>query len=230
MGHLSSVSPPRRDAMRPAQTTKRIPVFALTGGIGSGKSFVRNALEQRGAYTADADALARTVLGPGAPALARVVALFGPSVLDDHGCLNRKALAHVVFNQPEQRRILEALVHPRVRKLAALRFAQAQTFSAPYVVYEIPLLVEAEGVQTWDGIIATYCPFAERLRRLAARDATDLASVRARMRAQAPEVLKVQRSHWVIDTGVSSVHLQQQLDELHRLLSRKRSQRRGQRP
>ncbi len=213
--------------MNPAQTPRSIPRFALTGGIGSGKSFVRQALEARGAFTLDADALSRTVLGPGAPALAHVAARFGSSILDAYGCLDRKALARLVFSQPDARRALEALVHPRVRKLAALRFAQAKAFAIPYLVYEIPLLFEAEHMQPWDGIITTYCAFSERLRRLLQRDASDEASIRARMRAQAPELLKVQRSDWVIDTNTSAAQLTQQLDEMHALLCRQRPKRSG---
>jgi len=86
----------------------------LTGGIATGKSYVRARLEALGARTIDADLLARDVVAPGTPGLAAIAARFGPRVLDASGRLDRASLAEVVFGDTEARRELEAIVHPRV--------------------------------------------------------------------------------------------------------------------
>ena len=109
----------------------------LTGGIGSGKSTVASLLRGWGAYVVDADRLAREVVEPGTEGLAEVVEAFGAGVRSADGTLDRAALAEVVFDQPDRLAALEAIVHPRVERLAAERLSAGAR--APVLVYEVPL-------------------------------------------------------------------------------------------
>ena len=86
----------------------------LTGGIGSGKSSVSRLLAERGAVVLDADLMAREVVEPGTPGLAALVDAFGPDVLRADGTLDREGLGRRVFADPEQLRVLNGIVHPRV--------------------------------------------------------------------------------------------------------------------
>ena len=92
--------------------------FALTGGLGSGKSTVLARFVARGLPVVNADELARSVVEPGQPALAELARVFGPDVLDARGALDRRRLAERAFADPNARKALEAITHPRI---AAIR-------------------------------------------------------------------------------------------------------------
>src|SRR5258706_2742024 len=94
----------------------RVRRIALTGGIATGKSHVRSRFEALGVPTIDADALARDVVVPGSPALDEIARRFGTDVLDGSGALDRRKLGAIVFEHPAQRRALEAIIHPGVRR------------------------------------------------------------------------------------------------------------------
>src|SRR6187397_1051982 len=93
--------------------------IGLTGGIASGKSSVSARLAELGAVVIDSDVLAREVVAAGTPGLAAVVSEFGPGVLTASGELDRPALGRLVFQDPDARRRLEAIIHPLVRRRAA---------------------------------------------------------------------------------------------------------------
>ena len=93
--------------------------IGLTGGIASGKSTVARELERLGAVIIDADVLARDVVALGTEGLKAVVARFGDAVLAADGSLDRRALAGIVFADPQARADLNAIIHPRVRERAA---------------------------------------------------------------------------------------------------------------
>ena len=110
-------------------------VIALTGGIGAGKSTVAQYFSELGANVVDADHLARIAIERGSEGFAEVIARFGEKILTN-GDINRKALAEIVFSDPDAKKDLEAIIHPRVQKL----FAQAIIDNEPAVnlIYEIP--------------------------------------------------------------------------------------------
>ncbi|MCA1843527.1 MAG: dephospho-CoA kinase, partial [Actinobacteria bacterium] len=111
----------------------------LSGGIGSGKSTVARALARKGAVVIDADAIAREVVEPGQPGLARVVERFGSDVLDSDGRLDRPKLAALVFEDGAARADLNKIVHPLVAAETVRRTAAAPPDSV--VVMDVPLLV-----------------------------------------------------------------------------------------
>ncbi|GAB3730416.1 dephospho-CoA kinase [Silanimonas algicola] len=157
------------------------PLIGLTGGVASGKSSVARAFEARHpGCVVDADLAARAVVEPGTEGLAAVVAHFGAAVLGPDGRLDRAALRARVFAAPEERRALEALLHPRIRAWMIGRAAAATT---PYVVMDIPLLAEGGGRDTWpmlDRIVVVDVPTPVQCARLMARDGVD-AALAARM-------------------------------------------------
>ena len=116
--------------------------IGVTGGIASGKSEVTRRFERLGIAVADADVAARAAVAPGSEGLAAVVALFGKSVLDGAGGLDRRAMRERVFGDETARRQLESIVHPLVR--AELRRA-CEAASGPYAIAAIPLLAEGGG-------------------------------------------------------------------------------------
>src|SRR5690606_24117615 len=117
-------------------------VIGLTGGIASGKSAVAKLLVERGAAVIDADVLARKVVEPGQPALAELVARFGPAILTPDGKLDRKRLGAIAFSDEAARRDLNAITHPRIAAASAQAIAEHADAGAKVVFYEAALLVE----------------------------------------------------------------------------------------
>lgn len=167
-------------------TARNRPLIALTGGVASGKSTAARAFEAlRPGCLVDADAAARAVVAPGSEGLAAVVAAFGPGVLAADGTLDRAALRQRVFAEPEARRRLEALLHPRIRAWMLAAAAQATT---PYVLLDIPLLAEGGGRATWPmlaRVVVVDVPVAVQRARLLARDGIDAGLAEAMIAAQA---------------------------------------------
>lgn len=176
---------------------------ALTGGIATGKSHVRAAIERLGVPTIDADTLARDVVAPGSPGLAAVVRRFGPSFLDASGALNRRALADVVFRDPDARKDLEGIIHPDVRRRMDDWFESLEAATHPFAVADIPLLYETQRQGEFDAVIVAACQADTQLRRLMTRDALSEADARQRVAAQLPIDEKVRRADFVIRTDGS---------------------------
>lgn len=186
-------------------------MVGLTGGIASGKSAVAQMLHERGAVIVDADVLAREVVEPGTPGLAAIRARFGDAVIDAAGRLDRPALASVVFADAEARADLNAIVHPRVRALAAERGAAALAADPDAVVVEvIPLLVESGRTDAFDLIVVVDAPVASQRARLMARNDLSRADADARIGAQASREERLAAADVVIvnDDGLDSLEAQ----------------------
>ncbi len=154
---------------------------AVTGGIGSGKSTVSARLAERGAVVVDSDGLAREVVAVGTPGLAAVAERFGPGVLAADGSLNRPALAAIVFSDPDARRALEGITHPRVRARFDVLAAAAPPDAV--VVNDIPLLVAMPVAASFHLVIGVGADSELRVRRLIGRGLAET-DARARIAAQ----------------------------------------------
>jgi dephospho-CoA kinase len=117
-------------------------LVGLTGGIGSGKSTVSARLAELGADVVDADAIVRDVQAAGTEVFAAIVERFGDGVVGDDGELDRQAVADIVFNDPDELKALNAIVHPAVGVEIARRLAEAAD-TDDVVVLDVPLLVES---------------------------------------------------------------------------------------
>lgn len=195
-----------------------MPRVGLTGGIGSGKSAAAALLAGHGAVIVDADLLARQAVVPGSQGLAEIVDQFGASVLTDSGELDRAALGEIVFADPEARARLNAIVHPRVRELAA----QAEQAAGPeaVVVHVIPLLVETGQQEAFDLVVVVDVDPDRQVRRVGRRDGLSAAQVEARMAAQASREQRLAAADVVLDNNGSPEELAAQVAELWERLRR----------
>lgn len=195
------------------------PRIALTGGIASGKSAVAELLAGHGAVVVDADVLAREVVEPGTPGLAGVVDRFGPGVLRADGTLDRGALAAIVFADAAARADLNAIVHPRVRALAAQRRAAALASDPGAVVVEvIPLLVETGQAGSFDRVVVVDVPPEVQLARLAERDGLSGAEAHSRLAAQASRAERLAVADHVVRNTGTRADLARAVDRLWREL------------
>jgi dephospho-CoA kinase len=184
----------------------------LTGGIGSGKSEVSRRLSARGAVVIDADKIAREVVEPGTPGLARVVEAFGPEVLRDDGGLDRERLGSIVFADQERLATLNGIVHPLVGE----RVAELQN-EAPadaIVVYDVPLLVENDLTGLYDVVVVVDAADEIRLDRLVRVRGMTEADARARIAAQASRADRLKAADTVVVNEGSLDELDARVAEL----------------
>ncbi len=174
-------------------------LIGVTGGIATGKSTVDRMLEAHGAAVIDADQLAREVVGRGEPALQEVAARFGLEVIQPDGSLDRERLGSIVFADPEARRDLDQITHPRIAELTRDRIAAALAGTAPLVAVDIPLLFENGRESTFEGVLLVYAPREVQIRRLRERNGLDEAAALQRLAAQLPIDEKRDRATWIID-------------------------------
>jgi dephospho-CoA kinase len=192
-------------------------LIGLTGGIASGKSTVAALLVERGAIHVDADAIAREVVAPGMPVLEQIRAVFGDAVIDKNGALIRPALGAIVFNDPEKRAQLNALMHPAVWQLAKERFDAAEAADRDAVViYDVPLLVEAsvDRPMQFDLVVVVHANMATRLTRLTQLRGMSPAEAQSRINAQADDAARLAIADVVIDTEGSIEHTRAQVNDL----------------
>jgi dephospho-CoA kinase len=176
-------------------------LIGVTGGIATGKSTVDRLLAAHGASVIDADELAREAVRPGEPALDEVAARFGREVLLPDGNLDRGRLGEVVFTDPEARRDLERITHPRINELIGERIATALAGPAPLVAVDIPLLFESAREAMFEGVLLVYAPPEVQVRRLRERNGLDEAAALQRLAAQLPIDEKRDRATWIIDNS-----------------------------
>jgi dephospho-CoA kinase len=187
---------------------------ALTGGIATGKSYVRARVAGHGIPTLDADTLARDAVAPGSPGFTDVVARFGEAVVAPDGSLDRKALGAVVFADPRARADLEAIVHPRVREATATWLDRLAIAGESLAIVDIPLLFETGRDRDFDRVIVTSCPRSQQVTRVVERDGLTPAQAEARIDAQLPTDDKVRRADFVIDTGGTFGDTNRQVDRV----------------
>lgn len=181
----------------------RVRRIALTGGIATGKSYVRARFQALGVPTIDSDVLAREAVAPGTPGLEAVVGRFGSAVLDAGGALDRQRLGRIVFADTEARTALEAIVHPEVRRATERWFASLDPARHSFAVADIPLLYEVGRDRDFDAVIVVACAPEKQLGRLMQRDGLSEAEARQRVAAQLPIEEKATRADFVIRTDGS---------------------------
>jgi dephospho-CoA kinase len=157
----------------------------LSGGIGSGKSTVAKRLAEHGAVLIDSDKLAREVVEPGTDGLREIVEAFGEDVLDEHGALNRAALAAKVFTNEDSRKTLNGIIHPKVGARTAELIQQAKPDAI--VVHDVPLLVENGLAPAYHLVVIVHADPEERVRRLTTSRGMSEEDARNRIAAQASD-------------------------------------------
>lgn len=184
----------------------------MTGGIASGKSVVASRLRELGAVLVDADALAREVVEPGTPGLAKVVDAFSTAILSPDGRLDRPRLGALVFGDPERLAVLNGIIHPLVRERAAALVAAAP--AGAVVVQDIPLLVETGQGSRFHLVVVVDAPEDVRVERMLQRRHMTEEDARSRMAVQASREDRLAAADVVLENSGSKDELRDAVDRL----------------
>lgn len=174
----------------------------LTGGLGSGKSFVGHSLESLGCHLIQADDLGHQVLLPGGEAYAPAVAEFGESILAADGTIDRRALAAMVFGQPDQLLRLNSFVHPAVIRMEEEWLAELRrTEPRAIAVVEAAILVETGSYRRFDKLIVVVCQPEQQIERAVKRGGMSREEAESRIKRQLPNSDKIRVADYVIDSS-----------------------------
>lgn len=188
--------------------------IAITGGIGSGKTSVAKILQNLGYCIWDADIFARDVLF--LPEVEQKLKnAFGAEIYTAPGQLDRAALRQRVFSQPEQRQILESILHPAIAQLFRTRVEKLeQLCPTMWVFYEAALIVEAKRVDAFDVCVLVTADENVRMKRLQENREISVPEIQKIIKSQMSDEEKKVHAHFIIDNSKDLPHLQQGVENL----------------
>lgn len=171
---------------------------ALTGGIASGKTLVSDEFARLGVPIIDTDVIAHQIVEPDQPALIEIVAGFGPGIIDANGGLKRAELRKIIFSQPDARKKLESILHPRIRQKADEEIAKVE---ATYCVLVIPLLVEHAAYPNINRVLLVDVDPETQIHRLMARDGSSRVQAEQALASQAKREQRLKIADDVLDNS-----------------------------
>ena len=188
-------------------------VLGLTGGIGCGKTAISDMFEGLGITIVDADIIAREVVEPNSEGLNAIIAHFGEHILLPDGTLNRAALRTKIFTNHENKKWLNALLHPLIR---AKILNDLNNATSPYVVLVAPLLFENNLDKYCDRTLLIDVPSCVQIARTAKRDNTSSEQVKSIIASQMSRADKQQKADDILnnDRSLNLVHIE--LVDLHK--------------
>jgi len=174
-------------------------IVGLTGGVASGKTAVSKVLKEQGAYIIDADQIARELVKPRKPAWKEIIRAFGQEILQEDGSIHRKKLAGKVFADAKQRKRLNRMLHPRIRKEMDRRVKEiGQRDPEAIVVIDAPLLVELGNHRQMDKLIVVTSTRTQQIERLKDRDGANREEALKIVSSQMPLEEKLKFADFVI--------------------------------
>lgn len=176
-------------------------IIGLTGGIGSGKTTVANHFRVAGIPVYIADDEARKIMQSD-EINAEIKKKFGDTVFDN-GILNREKLSGIVFNNPEKLKLLNAIIHPAVKKHFSSWILNQK--NAPYIIYEAAILFESGSYKDCDIIITVTAPLELRIQRVIQRDKTTRENVLSRINMQWNDEKRIEKSDFVIENDTTEI-------------------------
>lgn len=186
--------------------------IGITGGIGSGKSYVSSLLAQRGMPVFDCDSQAKTLMLSDSQIRSGLTALLGEEVYTSEG-INKPLLASFLFASKENAERINAIVHPRVKDAFRVWTLQQQKLGKEWVAMESAILYESGFYTEVDQVLMIHAPLAVRCKRVVLRDHTSLKEVQRRIASQLPDEDKCNRADFIIENdGENS--LKDQIDQL----------------
>ena len=189
--------------------------IGLTGGIASGKTTVSDCFKKLGTKVIDADVISHEVTEPGGSAFEEILSEFGSEILDEKGLINRKRMREIIFDDQSKKKILEEIIHPKVRDEMFKRINKSDDH---YLIVSVPLLVETGMNRIMDRTLLVDCSEDTQIERLMHRDKITLNEARAILKNQASrsDRKKIADDLIVNEKNVTLIELENEVLELHK--------------
>lgn len=188
----------------------------LTGNIGSGKSTVAKVFKTLGVKVFSADDEAKKLLNR-EDILAGIIDIFGNEILNKDGMIDRKALAHIAFNNKPLLSMLNNIIHPEVRNQFETWMEEYR--DETYIIHEAAILFESGFNTMFDKIIFVSAPEELRIKRIMNRDGVTRESVLARISNQSGEKEKIKKSDFIVQNDGRQLIIPQVI-EIHKQLKK----------
>jgi dephospho-CoA kinase len=195
-------------------------IIGLTGNIACGKSTVAAIFKELGATLIDADKVARDIVGKGNPALVKIINHFGNEILNKDGTLNREKLGSKVFNDKNQRQILNDITHPEIFKEINNLIEKYRSEGKRIVIIEAALIIEREKLKKIiDKLIVVSTSKDIQIKRLKDRDGFSKEQALSRINSQIPIEEKIKHADYVIHNDSDISNIKNQVETIWKDLS-----------
>ncbi|VAW91817.1 Dephospho-CoA kinase [hydrothermal vent metagenome] len=191
--------------------------IGLTGGIGSGKTTVSDLFykldnHENKVAIIDTDIIARQIVEVGKPAYKEIITVFGKDILNTNASINRKALATIIFNNPNLKQQLENITHPQIQAQVNSEISQLNT---QYCIIVLPLLFETESDYALDRVLVVDCDTDTQIKRTTQRDQVTEQDVERIIKLQSSQAYRLKHADDVIKNDSNLANLRQQVQNLH---------------
>ncbi len=197
-------------------------IVGITGGVASGKSLVLSAFMNLSAYGIDCDVLSREVVRPCSKAWWEIVNFFGKAILKKDLEIDRAKLRRIVFNDSEQRKVLERIIHPEVWEKCMERIEAIKRIEPDpnaLVVIDVPLLIETGLQKEFDRIIVVYVNEETQMRRVMEREGVTRGEAKKMIDLQMPLKEKLKFADFVINNQGPREETEKQVKSIFEALS-----------
>ncbi|MDT8715262.1 dephospho-CoA kinase [Clostridium sp. 19966] len=191
----------------------------LTGGIGSGKSTVSKMLMEKGMTIIDADFIARDVLDKYPDLKEAIKKIFGDHFFDYYGNLKRKYLGDYVFKYPSERKKLENILIPAIKKEINEYFKAYEEKGVGVCILDAPTLIENGLHEEMDMNILVWVDKNKQIERIKQRDNMDKESIINRINSQMSLDSKKELVNFIVDNSKSIESTRLQVDEILSILN-----------
>ena len=188
-------------------------IIGLTGGIGSGKSVASDKFKSLGITVVDADVASRTVVEPGKPALKEIEDHFSSTIITAEGKLDRNKLREIIATDPEERKWLESVLHPKIGEQITKEISES---TSVYTLFVAPLLLETNSQERCARVVVVDVPKEVQIRRTAKRDKVSPNQVEQMVAVQMEREKRLKKADDVLLNSGTIEDLEKQVEELHK--------------
>tara|TARA_B100000475_G_scaffold63178_1_gene44632 strand:- start:2880 stop:3473 length:594 start_codon:yes stop_codon:yes gene_type:complete len=188
-------------------------IIGLTGGIGSGKSAAGIEFEKLGITVIDADEIAQKASLKNSKAYKEIVEYFGASILDNSQNIDRRKLRNIVFNNDEQKKKLEQILHPAIREDISFAISNSKS---PYTIIMVPLIYETNSKDNYNRILVIDCDEDIQISRAVTRDGASEEDIKKIINSQATKQERLSIADDVISNNSSIEKLSEKVLHLHK--------------
>ena len=195
-------------------------LVGLTGGMGTGKTLAASIFKELGAYILDADLICRKLVEPGQPALKEISQCFGENILDKSRNLDRKKLAQVIFNDPNKKKILENILHPKVFAFEKEKYKKfCKINPSALVIIDAALLIESGNYKNMDKVVVVNTDKKNQVERILARGGLRKDEIVSRINNQMQSKEKKRYADYILDNSSDKFQLRTQVECLYAKLT-----------